>query len=40
VNQARAFGLTGGPTYAELRVDSHGVLALAWVRPSAAMPGR
>jgi hypothetical protein len=27
VNQARALGLTGGPIYAELRVDSRGVLA-------------
>ena len=27
MNQARAFGLTGGPIYAELRVDSHGVPA-------------
>jgi hypothetical protein len=39
VNQARAFGLTGGPIYAELRVDSHGVLARSAMFELAACGG-
>jgi hypothetical protein len=39
VNQARAFGLTGGTIYAELRVDSHGVLARSAMFELAACGG-